>query len=153
MHGYRCPPTFQQYAVRLGGCHVLLGSPQALLDVLRALQKSVAAGRSDGVGAPARVLDLIALLQAELAEHEQPPPAPASAPASAEVPPRGVLAPSVPVDVARAAQVLGLTTRQVRNLAEQLGGRKIAGCWQFELAALEEEAARRAATRNEEVAA
>ncbi|MBA8794928.1 hypothetical protein FHX74_002556 [Friedmanniella endophytica] len=59
---------------------------------------------------------------------------------TAEVPP-----PPDPVDSvvrdrigsAHAARLVGVSERQVRNLADQLGGRKVGRSWTFDLAAVE----------------
>ena len=48
-----------------------------------------------------------------------------------------------PVQTDTAARMLGLTTRQVRRLADQLGGRRIGGTWVFDRAAVSAEAIRR----------
>ena len=135
------------YAVRLGSGHVLLASPQALLDVLRALQLSTAAGRRQmGLGTPPRVAHLLRLLALELDEHRR-----AAEHGNAEVPPEPVLPTSVEqqhIDVEEAASMLGLTPRQVRNLAPDLGARKVAGVWVLDRDAV----AMAAAARHEESA-
>ncbi len=135
--------VFAAYAVRLGSCHVLLASPQSCLDVARSLQQSVSASRRQGLPAPARVLRLISLLEAELAERSSA----TSATGSAEVPNEVDLPASVlstdPATVEEAAQVLGVSARQVRNLAERLEGRKVGQTWTFDRGVLEDEATRR----------
>ncbi len=137
------PAAFEAYAVRMGGCHVLLGSPQSCLDVLRSLQQSIVACRRQGVPAPPRVLYLITLLEFEIAEHRER----TSAKGNAEVPQEPDLPPSLaddPVSVEEAARMLGVSRRQVRNLGEQLEGRKVAGSWLFDRDVVAAEAARRA---------
>ncbi len=112
--------VFRSYAVRLGGCHLLLASPQSVLDVLRSLELSADHARRLGLSPPARVRHLLHLLQRELEEYQALHP---SADGSAEVPRASVLAPSPTrdqVDVAGAARMLEVTPRQVRNLSEQL---------------------------------
>jgi len=134
--------VFDDYAARLGGCHVILGSPQSCLDVLRSLEQSVAAIRRQGLRPPVRVLDLMALLQAELDEQR----ASVSAGGSAEVPREPQLPQSQAedlVDVAEAARMLNVSARQVRNLGELLEGRKAGRVWVFERGVLAAEASRR----------
>ncbi len=141
--------VFESYAERLGGCCVLLASQQSCLDVLRSLQQSVAALRRQGLPAPARVTRLISLLECELAEHGR---SDASANGSPEVPDGGPLPVSVlstdPAGVEEAALVLGVSPRQVRNLAERLEGRKVGRTWTFDRGALEDEATRRQERRS-----
>lgn len=121
-----------------GGSVVLVGE-QARWDVLRALQMAGEAGRRDGIGVPARVVDLLRLLAASL-----PAPTSTSAATSAEVPPLAVPAGSGTwIDVAEAAELLGVSPRQMRNRAEELGGRKNGPRWQLPREAVEERAARR----------
>lgn len=63
------PPVLDAYAVRLGGGRLLLASPQAVLDVLRALQHATAAAARDGIRPPTRIAGLVAALGAELADQ------------------------------------------------------------------------------------
>lgn len=127
--------------LRLPGGVVVLAHPQSVLDVLRALQKLTAECRSNGTSAPARVFALIGVFDAALADHTA-----TSATTSAEVPPPPVLRQSTKwVGVDQAARVLGISTRQVRNLAEDhLGGVKVGRSWRFDPLELEEFARYRA---------
>lgn len=132
--------SFAGYAVRPRCCVVLTG-PAAVLDVLRSLQQSAERCRRDGFPVPPRVLHLIALCEAELAAHRA-----TSADGSAEVPFEPTSAESVAeelVEVAEVAELLGVTTRQARNLAEQLAARKVAGRWVFDRQAVLLEVGRR----------
>jgi hypothetical protein len=52
-----------------------------------------------------------------------------------------------PIQADTAAQMLGLTSRQVRRLADLLGGRRIGRAWVFDRAAVSAEAVRREETR------
>jgi hypothetical protein len=134
--------TFESYAGR-PVCCVMLSTPQAVLDVLRSLEKSAAADRALGLRTPERIRHLIRECELEL---EAVQARAASADGSAEVPPEPQLPESVPgdlVDVATAAQLLGVTPRQVRNLRELLEGRKVAGRWVFDRQALLIEVERR----------
>lgn len=117
------------YAVRLGGGNLLLSSDQALLDVQRALELTLAAARRDGIR-PARIVQLIAMLAAERDEART------SGHGTSEVPTRPDLPASVPmhdpIDSAAAAEVLGVTPRRVTALARELEGRHASGRWAFE---------------------
>lgn len=133
----------EAYALRLGGCKLLLNSPQACLDVLRALQAAVAASDRTGLRPPARILGLIGALESELAEHQKA----ASTSGNEELPrdlnvPRSVQ-PTEPADAKEAARMLGVTDRQVRNLGYRLDGRKVGGSWVFDRDLVAAEAARR----------
>lgn len=136
----QAPPVLDAYAVRLGGGRVLLSSPQACLDVLRSLQAAVAASGRSGLRPPPRVVTLIAALEAELSQVT-------SGDGNAELPREPAVPASVqptdPADTKAAAQMLGITVRQVRNLGPRLDGRKVAGAWIFDRDQLAAEAARR----------
>lgn len=133
----------EAYALRLGGCKVLLTSPQACLDVLRALQAAVAAGQRSGLRPPARVTGLIATLEAEINAYRQA----ASTSGNAELPREPTMPTSVqptePADTKEAARMLGVTDRQVRNLGDRLDGRKVGRTWVFDRDLVAAEAARR----------
>lgn len=137
--------VLEDYAVRLGGCHVLLGSPVACRDVLTALRGTVAGARRDGYPVPGRVLGLIDMLQRELDEYAAS--SATSGDGNAELPHRPVLSVSThtpdPVGVREAAQVLEVGERQVRNLVTQLQGRRVGGRWVFDRQAVNDEAQRR----------
>jgi plasmid replication initiation protein len=47
------------------------------------------------------------------------------------------------VDTAAAADLLDITSRQVRRLVEELGGQQVKGAWRFSTAAVHAEAQRR----------
>ncbi|GAA3785584.1 helix-turn-helix domain-containing protein [Micromonospora maritima] len=137
------PAVVESYVLRLGGGKVLLSSPQACLDVLRALQAAVAAAHRTGLRPPPRVVGLIATLEAELADYR----AAASTSGNAELPrdlnvPRSVQ-PTEPADTKEAARMLGVTDRQVRNLGDRLDGRKVGRTWVFDRDLVAAEAARR----------
>lgn len=131
---------FEGYAIRPQVCVVLTG-PTAVLDVLRSLQESAKAIRRMGLPVPGRVQHLIALCEAELAAYRA-----TSVVGNAELPFEPELPESAAedlVDVAEAAELLGVTPRQVRNLRDQLEGRKVAGRWVFDREVLLIEADRR----------
>lgn len=149
MNDGQAPGVLDAYAVRLGGCRLLLASPQACLDVLRSLQAAVAASGRAGLRPPPRIVTLIAALEAELSQ-------PATGDGNAEVPREPAVPASVqptePADTQEAAQMLGITARQVRNLGPRLDGRKVAGAWIFDRDQLAAEAARRQRERSEAAA-
>lgn len=133
-------PGFDGYALRPRCCIVLTG-PEAVLDVLRSLQESVKAVRRMGLPVPERVQHLIGLCEAELRAYRA-----TSVAGSPELPFEPDLSESTAedlVDVAEAARLLGVTPRQVRNLRDQLEGRKVAGRWVFDREVLLIEADRR----------
>lgn len=128
-----CEPFSGSVVLLPGGSVVLVGA-QARLDVLRALQLSGELARRDGIGNAARVVDLMRLLATSLSS-----PTSTSAAASAEVPPQPVPAVSRTwIDAKDAAALLGVTPRQARNRAEELGARKSGVRWLFDRDALEE---------------
>ncbi|MFF5201752.1 helix-turn-helix domain-containing protein [Micromonospora parva] len=137
------PQVLDAYALRMGGCRVLLSSPQACLDVLRALQAAVAAGDRSALRPPARIVGLIAALEAEINEYR----ATASSSGNAELPRELTVPastqPTEPADAKEAARMLGITDRQVRNLGHRLDGRKVGGTWVFDRDLVAAEAARR----------
>lgn len=125
--------TFEGYAVGFGGGLVVLGSRQSCLDVLRSLQQSVVAMRREGLPTPSRVDGLIRLLETEIASDV----ARTSGSGSPELPqklPVPTSSLSDLVEVKEAAHMLALTTRQVRNFACRLEGRKVRGTWVFDRA-------------------
>ncbi|WP_141561917.1 helix-turn-helix domain-containing protein [Micromonospora sp. WMMA1996] len=136
----QAPDVLDAYAVRLGGCRLLLASRQACLDVLRSLQAAVAASDRAGLRPPPRIVTLIAALEAEMQQ-------PSSPGGSAEVPrepgvPGSVLT-TEPADTKEAARMLGVTPRQIRNISHRLDGRKVAGSWVFDRDLVAAEAIRR----------
>jgi excisionase family DNA binding protein len=129
-----------EYAVDLGAAGVLLTSPQAVLDVLTALDGAVRAQRGTGVPVRPEVLDLrdslarrVAAHRAELAECRTRQ---AAVPQDADPAPWSP-APQ-PMTVADAAAVLGVRERQVRYLiaSGDLTGRKVGGSWQIDAASV-----------------
>jgi excisionase family DNA binding protein len=135
------------YAVSLGPCAVLLSGPQAVLDVLRALEGSARAAEASGYAVPQRVLALMAELRTQLRNQRA---ATLASIGNAALPPVPEVSTWKPQDelisVAQAATVLGLQPRQVRNLAKagQLPAHKVGGCWQLELTGVTAAASRRA---------
>lgn len=135
--------VLDEYAVRLGGCHVLLASPQACLDVLRSLEGSVKAASRQGLPAPARIVRLIKQLQRELddyraagtlaSEHGNTPKEPGLPSSSSRA----------PVQTEEAAKMLHLSPQQVRRLANELGGRRVGRVWTFDREVIQAEAQRR----------
>lgn len=129
-------------------CSVMLTTPLAVLDVLGGLRMVAAAHRANGLPVPERIRLLIQVCELELAPFRARA---SSAGGSAEVP----FAPESPesvaedlVDVGTAAELLGVTPRQIRNLREQLEGRKVAGRWVFDRDVLLLEADRRRERRS-----
>ena len=133
------------YALEVGPCAVLLASPVAIQDVLRALEGALQAARSNGYPAVARVADLCAVLRRQLAAYRASPVAEVG---NRAMPPEAELSSWEQVElvtVVEAAQLLGLQPRQVRNLAKarRLPARKVGGCWQIEFVAVAEAARER----------
>jgi len=138
----RLQEPFTGYVLRLGGGQVLLGNGQAVLDVLRALQKVQADYRVNAAPTPARVQYLIEALQLSLADSAS------SEPGSAEYRIAALLPSSDKrVGVGEAAVLLGVSARRVRYVAEELGGRKLGRSWVFDRDELEEFARQRAAEK------
>lgn len=135
------PAVPDAYAVRLGGCRVLLACPQACLDVLRSLQQSVAAAARQGLPAPGRVLTLIRALDAELADRTPQPTSGTGSPDATATSGVPACHPTDPVDAQEAARMLAVTPRQIRNLGHRLGGRKVGHAWTFDRASISAEAA------------
>jgi hypothetical protein len=135
--------------VRLRGGQVLLIGAQSLLDVQRALEATLRQGVRDGYPQPPRVLGLVRVIKEALAEHSEhrAQEAGTSDPGNAEVPPKPNLPTSVtstePVSTREAAVMLGISERQMRNLATSLGGRRVGGSWSFDREVLVDEATRR----------
>lgn len=138
--------VLDEYAVRLGGCHVLLASPQACLDVLRSLQESVKAAGRQGLPAPARIIRLMKQLQRELDDYRAGAFARETAkpPTEPDLPSSSLRA---PVQTEEAAQMLQLSPQRVRKLGAQLGGRRVGRVWVFDCEVIQAEVQRR---RNQE---
>lgn len=107
------PPVLDAYAVRLGGGRLLLASPQAVLDVLRALQHATAAVARDGIRPPVRIAGLVAALAAELVDQ------PGFDSESAKPPVVGVgsgFAADSGMEIAEVAEVLHVSAQYARYL-------------------------------------
>lgn len=122
---------------RVDGAILLQGS--VLAEVRWVLQVGVREiWRRDCIPPSARVTHLLRDLQ-ELA----------AAPGNAEVrlpADREALITEARISTAEAADLLGMGSRQVRNIQDRLGGRKLGGVITLELAAVQAEAARRRET-------
>lgn len=115
------PPVLAAYAVRLGGCRVLLASPQACQDVLRSVQMAVDHAARTGLRAPERILQLVAALHAELAMHD--PDRFASEPTKphlSQVP--ADFRPAEPVEVDVVARIAGISHQYARRLCRTTFG-------------------------------
>lgn len=89
----------------------------ALVQLVRFVEVGVRAARRDGIDLPDRVQDLVDGLRRQAAEAE----ALMSVPLAAAPPP---CASEADVSTAEAADLLGVTERQVCRMAEALGGRR-----------------------------
>jgi hypothetical protein len=114
--------------IALGGGQILLRGA-VVIDCWRAVSSAIRnAQRRDGLNPPARLITLERLLaqEAQLAT------------ASGRLDVLGsTFLPPFPqdvevIDTTKAGRLLGLSGRQVRRLARELGGRKVAGCWAFD---------------------
>ncbi len=114
------------YVLDLGPAGVLLTSPQAVADVLEALEGSIRRQRRDGVPIPDEVAAFVDMLRRRLRDGLTAGPGFRGRQSSAaiEPPPAGWEPPVGPVTVAEASEVLDLGPRQVRNLIHAAGCRR-----------------------------
>jgi hypothetical protein len=122
------PPSDGPHVLALGGGQILLRGA-AVIDCWRAVSSTIRnAQRRDSLHSPARLITL----ERGLAKEAQ------LAAASGRLDVRdGTFLPPFSqnvevIDATEAGRLLGLSSRQVRRLSAELGGRKVAGRWLFD---------------------